>query len=674
MKKLALLIPFLISFLNTSFSQICNQPEAPGLTCESAPVLCRLDGYCSTLPNSNGGVEPQPFCGQFENNHWIKFVASGPNLVIAVTPSNCNQGAGLQGIIMSSPDCINFSAVSNCINGSGEQTFILNANALTIGEHYVILLDGKGGDVCDYSFEILSGSPDYPDAIAGDDQFLCENETVTLDGSNSWIGENVIFNWFTQDGNFVEGQSSLTPAVDVGGIYTIATMDTTANCVDTSHVEIIVAPELAVEIASPGILNCLTNQMVTLEPANYSTQNTVTQWRTIDGDTLSENIICQASGLPCQIVTAPGQYVLEIIDTVTACIKSDTVLVIADVNTPISDAGSGDELNCLISEIQLDGFNSSLGNQFEYEWTTVNGNILSGNSQLLPLVDAPGTYYLEVFNNDNGCNALDSVEITLNDLEPEGIDLTLDLPCYGESTGDFFINSVVSGNPPFFYAINDGVFSEVAEYEDQEIGDYHITIQDAVGCEWDTMFSIYPLEQVLLDLGEDITIKLGDSIQLQALTNLKPSEIDSIWWRPFDNTACPNCLDPFVRPFESIVYHATISDNYGCLAQDQITIIVDQTYHIYVPNAFSPNEDGTNDFLMIFAASNVLQINAFQVFNRWGGIVHESTNFQPNDPFYGWDGTLDGKFQNAGVFVYRAEVLFVDGNVENYSGTSILMR
>ena len=78
-------------------SQTCNTPEAPGLTCSSAPVLCNLDGYCSTTPSSNPGGDPGPFCGFIENAHWLKFVAGSSNISIEVSPSNCING--LQGQI-----------------------------------------------------------------------------------------------------------------------------------------------------------------------------------------------------------------------------------------------------------------------------------------------------------------------------------------------------------------------------------------------------------------------------------------------------------------------------------------------------------------------------------------------------------------------------------------------
>ena len=95
---------------------------------------------------------------------------------------------------------------------------------------------------------------------------------------------------------------------------------------------------------------------------------------------------------------------------------------------------------------------------------------------------------------------------------------------------------------------------------------------------------------------------------------------------------------------------------------------------IYVPNAFSPNNDGTNDQFLIYAGKQVANIRSFLVFNRWGETVYEYYNFQPNDPLFGWDGKHRGKEMDPAVFTWFAEIEFVDGKVELYEGDVTLMR
>ena len=60
--------------------------------------------------------------------------------------------------------------------------------------------------------------------------------------------------------------------------------------------------------------------------------------------------------------------------------------------------------------------------------------------------------------------------------------------------------------------------------------------------------------------------------------------------------------------------------------------------------------------------------------DRWGEIVFENENFNPNDPGSGWDGNFRGQPMNPEVFVYYAEIEFIDGAVEEFKGDIFLVR
>jgi gliding motility-associated-like protein len=122
-------------------------------------------------------------------------------------------------------------------------------------------------------------------------------------------------------------------------------------------------------------------------------------------------------------------------------------------------------------------------------------------------------------------------------------------------------------------------------------------------------------------------------------------------------------------------YAVSVLDVNGCSDEDEVTVFVDRTKYVYVPNAFSPDGNLTNDVFMIFSKDNhVKNIKSFLVFNRWGESVFQYYNFEPNNPAYGWDGSHRGEPMNAGVFVWFAEIEFIDGTVELYEGDVVLMR
>jgi gliding motility-associated-like protein len=120
----------------------------------------------------------------------------------------------------------------------------------------------------------------------------------------------------------------------------------------------------------------------------------------------------------------------------------------------------------------------------------------------------------------------------------------------------------------------------------------------------------------------------------------------------------------------------TLVSKDGCEAEDRVLIKVDNEPHVYIPNAFSPwLEDGENDVFLIFAdGKQIVQVNKFQVYDRWGEMVFTDKNFQPNDPAHGWAGRLNNKLMDPAVFVYYAEIQLIDGRVLLYKGDVTLVR
>jgi gliding motility-associated-like protein len=80
--------------------------------------------------------------------------------------------------------------------------------------------------------------------------------------------------------------------------------------------------------------------------------------------------------------------------------------------------------------------------------------------------------------------------------------------------------------------------------------------------------------------------------------------------------------------------------NNGCGDSSIVNIEVDTRQTVFVPNAFSPNNDGTNDVFTVFGSVDVKEVKTFMVFDRWGELVHKSENFMPNSTSAGWDGTF----------------------------------
>ena len=153
-----------------------------------------------------------------------------------------------------------------------------------------------------------------------------------------------------------------------------------------------------------------------------------------------------------------------------------------------------------------------------------------------------------------------------------------------------------------------------------------------------------------------------------------PIIIPSITWLPAEGDTLVNPLQQLVTPTHSNKYAVTIIDEQGCRATDEIIILVLERKRFYGPTVFSPDENGNNDSFTLFGGDDIKEIRSFQIFDRWGNQVFGRQRFQPNDPSLGWDGNFNGQPMNAAVYVYYAEIEYIDGRIEQVKGDVTLIR
>jgi hypothetical protein len=136
--------------------------------------------------------------------------------------------------------------------------------------------------------------------------------------------------------------------------------------------------------------------------------NFIYSWTTSNGQILSgTNTITPSIG-------APGDYVLSVLNTQNGCSETDHVLVTEDVNLPVLAISPPQILTCLVTAVPLNGSGTGLGNAPNIQWTSANGNIVTGGNTLTPTVNAPGNYLLTVQNTLNGCSSSIPVTVAQN--------------------------------------------------------------------------------------------------------------------------------------------------------------------------------------------------------------------------------------------------------------------
>ncbi|MBA4140432.1 MAG: PKD domain-containing protein [Segetibacter sp.] len=143
---------------------------------------------------------------------------------------------------------------------------------------------------------------------------------------------------------------------------------------------------------------------------------------------------------------------------------------------------------------------------------------------------------------------------------------------------------------------------------------------------------------------------------------------DSILWTPGINLNNPATYTPIFKGSAEQLYTIEIKTNSGCITIDTQLVKTVKNVEMYVPDAFTPNKDGTNDFLRPLLRG-IKQLNYFRIYNRVGQIVFESKTDRP-----GWDGTFKGVPQPTQAVVWMAEGVGVDGILHRRKGTTLLLK
>jgi gliding motility-associated-like protein len=134
-------------------------------------------------------------------------------------------------------------------------------------------------------------------------------------------------------------------------------------------------------------------------------------------------------------------------------------------------------------------------------------------------------------------------------------------------------------------------------------------------------------------------------------------------WFPSTGLSCSDCSSPVGTPVRTTTYIVTTIDQNGCQGYDTITIYVEDIITLYVPNAFTPyNQGGRNQ---IFNAYGIgVHEFEFYIFNRWGEIV-----FETNDLTKGWNGSFKGRQVQDDVYVWLAKATSITGKSISKTGT-----
>ncbi|MEI6409625.1 MAG: choice-of-anchor L domain-containing protein [Bacteroidota bacterium] len=692
-------------------------------------------GQDIALPVIDAGISPTLTCanpvvglsGTVSTNGNFTYQWQGPNIVNGGTTLTPNVGAGgtynltvtnqqngcsstdnvLVNVDQTPPQpVIQTPGILTCV----VQQVTLNATSSTTGNMQYTWTVGNNGHIVDQStplqpivdkpgtYTLMIRNNDngctqsatstvtqnivHPVSNAGSDNLLtCAVTSLQLNGNGSSQNGNYFYQWTTTGtGQILVGANSLTPTVIAGGTYSLVVINNDNGCTATDEavVNVNTQPPAAL-VAAPGIITCTQPQIVLDGSQSQGGANISYGWTTSTGNIVSGQNSNKAT------VNSAGTYILTVLNNTTGCSTDVTAVVSDNIILPIADAGAPFTLTCTVNQVTLQGTGSN-GAIFTYNWTAASGGqIVSGANTLNPVVNKSGIYTLLVTNTSTGCKKEDQVEVLRETNVPTGFITNLKPPSCKDNDGIITFKQVNGGYGPYMYSINNGqTFLPEIDFANIVPGTYDLWIQDVNGCEFHQPLLVPKAPDPAVSITPEFNIVLGDSIQLEAVlpSGYPLSLIDTVIWTPitglhFNGTDIFSLLNPGAKPFKPTEYVVTIVSNDGCNASDRVLIRVDNEPHIYIPNVFTPseNDNNNNSIFYIFAdGDQVLSIDKFQIFDRWGELVFQDHNFQPNDPSHGWDGRLGGKMQTPAVFVYYAEIKLIDGRTILYKGDVTLVR
>lgn len=305
---------------------------------------------------------------------------------------------------------------------------------------------------------------------------------------------------------------------------------------------------------------------------------------------------------------------------------------------------------------------SSPGLTFTY-WTDAAATIFYPT----PTAATGGTYYIKG-TAASGCAEIRQLVIvsTPAPVANAGPDTTL---CFGKNLQLHGSGGVFYSWTPSQYLSDPNIPDPVFLNPGKVSITYRLRVKDALGCfsltEDQLSINVSSLAKVFI--GNDTGIGIRRPLQLHAI-DVNNTGFNSYVWSPVFGLSNPMLPDPVAILDRDMTYYMHANTPYGCEAFDTINIKVYPDPEIFVPTAFTPNNNGTNDLLRAIPVG-MRAFHYFRIYNRFGEMVFSTSN-----ELIGWDGKIKGKLQPSGAFVWMAEAVDYRGNLIQRSGSTILIH
>jgi len=283
--------------------------------------------------------------------------------------------------------------------------------------------------------------------------------------------------------------------------------------------------------------------------------------------------------------------------------------------------------------------------------------------------------YAVTVTDANNCTSATTFSLAANEALSVEVQAS-NTNCFGAiEMGQLVITDLLNVNGSAEYSLDGSFFQPIGllpfVIENLPLGDYELYVQDENDCQASTNFTIPLATDKQLTLGPTLDLSLGDSLILIPEANF---DITRFEWAATAPLNCTDCSTIRMLPIQDGVYTLTAYDANDCSLEASVTVRLEKENRVFMPNVFSPNNDGVNDVYQVFTGKSVSRINQFQVFDYEGRLMYQVNDSSPNDTSVGWDGEFNGQKMSPAVFVVLMEVTMIDGTTKQYRETMTLIK
>ncbi|MGK0316975.1 MAG: gliding motility-associated-like protein [Saprospiraceae bacterium] len=291
--------------------------------------------------------------------------------------------------------------------------------------------------------------------------------------------------------------------------------------------------------------------------------------------------------------------------------------------------------------------------------------------QFGPQILVSAGFYSENFESSRGCDSTVLLDLTFIPEQPIIIDYQISDPsCFEFSDGSIAISQLSGGYGGLEFEVFDEFGGLVSS--DLTAGDYTIVANDRFNCKESLAITLNQPDEVIVELGTDTTLRLGQDIIISPEYSQLFSNTN---WTVNGEIDCDDCASVTLLPFSSSYVVASVSGDNNCIDTDSFFLTVIEENLVHLPNIFSPNNDGINDFMTFnYFARSVSSIEQFSVYDRWGGLVHNIKNVPIANGESIWDGYSDNEILPNGVYTYYLNLIYINGTNEELIKSITVLR